>query len=67
MESALDRFREVVGKRQWIGRIAIETPGDVLAKLGSGSEVDHRVVAFKELSGSSVDPDVRIFCQSGGA
>jgi hypothetical protein len=38
-----------------------------LAKLGSGSEADHRIVAIEELSGPSDDPDIRIFDDFRGA
>ncbi len=63
MESALNRTREVVGERQRIRRLAVETPGDVLAKLGSGSKADHRIVTIKELSGPSDDPESLMSCE----
>ena len=66
MESTFYRAREVVGEGQRIRRLAVESPGDVLAELSSGSEADHRIVAIEELSGTSDDPDVRIFRQLRG-
>jgi hypothetical protein len=67
VDSALNRTREVVGERQRIRRLAVETPGDVLAKLGSGSKADHRIVTIEELSGPSDDPDIRTFDELRGA
>jgi hypothetical protein len=38
-----------------------------LAKLGSGSKADHRIVTIEELSGPSDDPDIRTFDELRGA